>query len=189
MRNAHRINERNIHDRKLMSKCCLPNILSCVFGPSHSTPDDELFTPPNWLLQAITIVANINTQMPAVPSFQCWTNDSSVIHNTNLLENYNYNFTKFIDNNQHTSIYYSSEFRPLSYLSLIYYQRDLFPFFKGLHQNGMEYIYNRKLSDCKRLAELEANITRGNHRLATERPTELVKMLNRKVEFGFSVLV
>ena len=39
------------------------------------------------------------------------------------------------------------------------------------------------------MAELNANLARGNHRLATKRPDILKEKLHRDVKFGFAVLV
>ena len=52
----------------------------------------------------------------------------------------------------------------------------------------MHYSFTRTLSDNE-IAELDTNIARGNHRLATERPEILEEKLERDVKFGFSVPV
>ena len=189
LRNNARIESRIAADASLLSKFPLPNDLSDIFGPPLHSPDDELFTSPAWLLQAIEAVAHKTTKTPSAPPFRFKTDTTSVKHNTALIEDYNFDFTKLIEDHQHTSLSYSSEFRDIDDLTAIYHDHDLFPFFKGLHQNGMEYIYNKELTDCERMAELEANISRGNHRSATERPTELRTKLDREVEYGFSVPV
>ena len=63
----------------------------------------------------------------------------------------------------------------------IYWQHELLPFCLGLHQNGMEFIYSKELTDYEKIVEIEANIAQGNHRLATGRPTELKTKLSREV--------
>ena len=52
-RNAFWLKNRNLHDWNLLCKCHLPQNLSDLFGPPLSTPDDEDFIPPAWLLQSI----------------------------------------------------------------------------------------------------------------------------------------
>ena len=69
----------------------------------------------------------------------------------------------------------------------IYRDHELFPFFMKLHQEGMEYIYKETLTDSERMAELEANIDRGNHKSATSKPEELKEKINRDVHYGFAV--
>ena len=41
-----------------------------MFGPPISTPDDELFTPPDWLLKAIMKIAVTSTPKPTKPPLQ-----------------------------------------------------------------------------------------------------------------------
>ena len=48
-----------------------------------------------------------------------------------------------------------------------------------MHQQGIHYAFTRKLSDDERMTELNANIARENHRLATKRPEILEEKLER----------
>ena len=75
------------------------------------------------------------------------TDDSSVTHNTELLRAKDYDLTKIIDDNQHTTLCYGSEFRSIEDLESIYGKHELFGFFKEIHQEGMEYHFGRSLAE------------------------------------------
>lgn len=97
----HQIDVCIVHGRELLTKYILPENLSSVFGPLISTPDDELFTPPDWVLKSIKRNLVTITPSPTIPLFEFSTIDNNVIPNINLLVKCNYDFTKLIDNNQH----------------------------------------------------------------------------------------
>ena len=73
--------------------------MSPVFGHPFSTTDNELFTPPEWLLKAIKRITVTITPIPAKLLFQFSINENSVTHNINFLINCNYNFTKLVEDN------------------------------------------------------------------------------------------
>ena len=149
---------RNKSDRNLLSKCHLPDNLSDVFGPSFVAPDDEQFVPPSKLLDSITRVAASVTPTPKAPPFCFSADDESVTYNTELLRANDFDLSRIIDGNQHTSLCYGSEFRSIEDLSAIYRHHELFPFFKEMHQEGMEYHYDRDLTEDERVDELQANL-------------------------------
>ena len=188
-RNQNRLTTRNDADHRLLSKCPLPNDLSSVFNPPVFTPDDEKFAPSAWFLAAIKAIARKPTPTPKPVPFKFSTDTASVAYNTQILQDAGNNFATIINNNQETSLSYSLEFRSLDDLTFIYRHHDTFPFFAGVHKEGMHYAFTRTLSNNERMAELKANIARGNHRSATERSEILEEKLERDIKFGFSVPV
>ena len=134
-------------------------------------------------------MAKTKTSTPRPAPFQFSTEAASVAHNTQLLQDTGNNFASIIDNNQDTLLSYSFEFRSLKALSSIYRHHDTVPFFASAHQQEIYYTFTQTLSDHERMAELNANMARGNHRSATKRPEILEEKLERDVKFGFSVLV
>ena len=46
----------------------------------------------------------------------------------------------------------------------------------------MDYIYKRELTENERMAELDANIKRGNHKSATSRLEDLLSKVKRDVD-------
>ena len=91
--------------------------------------------------------------------------------------------------NQHTSLKYGAEFRPLAQLRKIFRFHLLFSFFTDLYERGMEYVYTRDLSESKRMVKLRQQIERGNHNSATSKPKELLEKVYRDVKYGFALPV
>lgn len=58
-----------------------------------------------------------------------------------------------------------------------------------MHQKGMEYVFNRDLTEDERMVELNANIARRNDSSAKSQPKELEKKINREITFGFALPV
>ena len=75
-----------------------------------STTDDEVFIPPNWFLKAIATVASLTSKTPNKAPFEFPADTDSVAFNTQVLHNANNEFVSIIDQNQDTSLGYSSEF-------------------------------------------------------------------------------
>ena len=42
-----------------------------------------------------------------------------------------------------------------------------------MHQKGIEYVFDRDLTENERVEELNTNLARGNHNSANSRPKEL----------------
>ena len=91
-------------------------------------------------------------------------------HNTELLQANNYDLTKIIDDNQHTTLFYGSDFCSIEDLESIYGKHELFEFFMEIHQEGMGYHFDQDLTENERVEELQANLARGNHNSVKERP-------------------
>ena len=51
----------------------------------------------------------------------------------------------------------------------------------------MDYILTSELTDAEQMAELDANLARGNHQSATSRPKTLMEKLYQDVKYGFAV--
>ena len=171
----------------MLSKSHLPNNLSDLFGPAFVGPDNEQFAPKPWLLESISRVAGTTTPAPASQPFFFSTDDSSVTHNTELLRVNDFDLTKIIKDNQHTTLCYGSEFRSIEDLESIYGKHELFGFFTEMHQEGMEYHFERDLTEHERVEELQENLARGNHNSAKSRPKELETKITREVIYGFAL--
>ncbi len=174
---------------KFKQSKCLPDNLDNVFAPPIESPDDDNFVPPDWLMEGIQEVFESAAPPPDPPPFKFGKQVSDARFNSELLRRVNYNFEYIVDNSQRTSLQYGVEFRPIEQLSKIYREHPLFNFFRGSHQNGMEYFYRRELSKDERMAELEAQMTRGNHQLANSKPKQLLEKVYRDVVYGFAVPV
>jgi hypothetical protein len=77
--------------------------------------------------------------------------------------NNDYDLSKILDQHQHTTVAYGSEFRSLLDLEVVFGRHPNFAFFSDIHTNGMDYHFDYELTEDERMAELEANLERGNH--------------------------
>ena len=166
--------QHNNQDQNLAGKF-LPDDISFVFGPPLTVGDDDRHIPKPWLLQNVRRIRN--TRQDPFPAGPFWYSPDleSVQHNTDLLRKYNYDLEPLLQEHQHTSLFYGHEFRPIEDLESLYGQHDLFPFFKNIHQNGMEYKYKRELTSDEKMAKLEAQLQKGNHKGAQTQEEELEK--------------
>jgi hypothetical protein len=53
----------------------------------------------------------------------------------------------------------------------------------------MEYFFDTELSEEERLAELEANLERGNHQSASQDEPNMKRLLHKDVGHGFALPV
>ena len=51
----------------------------------------------------------------------------------------------------------------------------------------MEYHFDRDLTESERVEEVQANLLRGNHNSAKDRPKELETKITREVSYGFAL--
>ena len=99
---AHNHND-NVHLHKY-----LPHNISSIFGSPLSTDDNDDFVPSPWLLEAIEDIATKTVPTPALPPFRFTDNPADAAYNSDLLCAYNYNLTKLLEDNQHTSLVFRS---------------------------------------------------------------------------------
>lgn len=104
-----------------------------------------------------------------------------------LLKLHNYNLKKITKENQNTLLWYGSEFCLIKNLKSIYGNHDLFPFFSGIRQRGIGYMYKKTLTKDEQMAELGANLERGNHQLAKSKPEKFEEKVGRDVKYTFVV--
>jgi hypothetical protein len=81
----------------------------------------------------------------------------------------------------------SSEFRPVAQLDCIFADHPHDGFVRNMVERGMDYVFTTELDEGKRILEMEANITRGNHKSASDHQDHLVRLLDRDVNYGFAM--
>ena len=133
--------------------------------------------------------AEAGVPTPAPPPFKFDVTNDAIIHNSKLLKKYDYDLEALLNDHQHTSVAFGSEFRPLTQLEPIFGKQDLFPFFAKVHKRGMSYELKEELTEDERMAELEAQLLRGNHLQATQQPEKLKEKVHFDVKCGFAVPV
>jgi hypothetical protein len=151
-------------------------------------PDDS-FTAPDWLYQAVKSVAHATVKTPDAPPVRFDTSPESLAYNSALLQEFDFDFERFLAEQGSTTLGYGSEFRPLDQLDQILNQHPVYPFFRDILSVGMEYKFTSELSEAQRLAELDANIQRGNHKSAEAEPVKVTALLAKDVRHGFSLPV
>ena len=165
----------------------LPENIASLFGPPIASTDDDDFVPPSSLLEAIKDVLDSPGVVPEPPPFRFDMSPESVNYNTKLIKDSNYNIEQIITDSSSTTIAHGSEFRPLSQLATIYAEHPMFPFFVTLMRGGMKYHVTEELPEIERMAELDLNMRRGNHKSAASEPEILIEKVRSDVKYGFAI--
>ena len=109
-------------------------------------------------------------------------------HNSNLLEEVNYDLGKFIEQNPGTTISYGSELCPLDQIQPLLRHHPTYDRFESNYINGIDY----PLEDLSSEAQgkmLEDSIERGNHKsaLSDEERPHVTKLMAQDVELGYGI--
>jgi len=187
-RNLQRVKEKNEADEKLFRKF-LPSNISSIFDPPCASVDKDNFVPPPWLHETIERIAGEAVDPPAAPPFKFDSTDRARAWNTELLIDNDFDLSKILDDNQDTTVAYGSEFRSLDDLKYVFGKHPNYPFFADIHTNGMDYHFDFDLTEDERMAELQANLERGNHNSAKDDDEVLKKMAYKEVKHGFAIPV
>ncbi|OEU12035.1 hypothetical protein FRACYDRAFT_245162 [Fragilariopsis cylindrus CCMP1102] len=187
-RNLRRIIARDKADDTLFRKY-LPANISTIFDPPCVSVDKDNFVPPPWLHESVEQIAGESMRPPASPPFKFAATDHARAYNTELLIDHDHDLSKILEANQHTTVAYGSEFWELSDLEAVFGRHPNFDFFSEILTNGMDYHFDFDLTEDERMAELEANLERGNHNSAKDDEEVLIKMAYKEVKHGFMVPV
>lgn len=187
-RNLVRVAERDRADMHTMSSKYLPSSLHSVFGEPIVGPNDS-FQPSPWLIEAIEEVCSHTPVPPLLSDVQFSTNKEAVTANTELLRKHGNDLGTLLQESIGTTLDPSSEFRPLDDLTRVYHNHPNFPFVHKVIKCGMEYKFTKELSHDHRMAELTANLERGNHKSATSEPEKIHQLLEKDVRHGFAIPV
>jgi hypothetical protein len=177
--------ERDRSDATLIGEY-LPVSLADVFTDVVEGPNDS-FRPPKWLIKAINEVANTPAPPLKAPPVKFAVDDESLEHNGRLLDRFNFDLSELLDHFADTTLGYGSEFRPVDQLEKIFAGHPNFAFFQSILQQGMNYFFHQEITEEQRVAELEANLKRGNHKSATTEPQQTAEALHKDVKFGFAL--
>jgi hypothetical protein len=186
-RNLFRVEQANVHDETLLGKY-LPADIDVIFPEILEGPDDS-FEAPKWLFQAIQSVAKTKVRTPDAPPVRFDTTPEGLQFNSDLLRDFDYDLEKFMESQSSTTMGYGAEFRPLEQLNKIFHSHPVFPFFREILSFGMDYRFTSELTEEERIAELDANVKRGNHKSAEASPAKVTALLAKDVRHGFSLPV
>jgi len=182
-RNVVRLKKANEADMHIMSKY-LPSDVKAFFPFEVEGPDDEYEVEEIWLKKVLS-VAKSKSQVPRPPSVRFGTSPVDLDHNINYLESCDWDFEKVFADHRGTTVDHGSEFRPIDELRTILGQHPHFATLSKMFTEGFDYHLTRELSEEERVAELSAQLTRGNHRSATDSEREVQLLLEGDVRHGF----
>jgi hypothetical protein len=184
-RNRRRTVEKDTNDERTLSKY-IPNNISDVIGGPIDGPDDA-FVPPKGLMEAIKDVYNTHTITPTEPPVRFMTDPDSLAFSEELLASHGYDMGALIRSASGSTMDPSSEFRPTEQLDGIFSDHPNYGFVRNMVERGMDYVLTTELDEGQRILEMEANITRGDHKSASGHQDHLVRLLDRDVKYGFAM--
>jgi hypothetical protein len=186
-RNEQRFKTATEEDQKILSKY-LPNNTS-AFLPDPILGPSDAFQAPLELLTAVAAIASTPSPTPAASPIQFDISPKNLEANTKLLEETDYDITRFLAQHQHTTLGFGSEFRPIEQLRQVLGKHPHFPELTSILEKGMPYIYSNEISEETRNQEVQAMLTRGNHKSAEEESEQVKRLLLKDVHHGFSIPV
>ena len=183
LRNVRRLRAANDQDNNILSKY-LPSEVRAFFPFSVEGPYDFREPSRSWVSEVIA-VAETSCPVPKKPFvvFDC--DHSALEQNTQYLESCGWDMVEVFRQHVGTTVDHGSEFRPVDQLSRLVGRHPNFAFLKEMFQTGFDYFLSRDLSEDERVAELDAQLERGNHKSATENEDEINSLLTGDVVHGF----
>jgi hypothetical protein len=107
-------------------------------------------------------------------------------HNLAVLQKHALDLETALAAQPFSSLTPGSEFRPVELLAPLLSMHPLWPKFQGRISNGAE-IPLREIADADRIADVHANLTRGNQKSAQGHEARLIGMLKEEVERGWQL--
>ena len=90
---------------------------------------------------------------PDAPPVRFDTTPEGLQLDSDLMRDFDYNLEKFMESQESTTMGYGAEFRPLEQLDQILHSHPVFPFFQEILSFGMDYQFNKELTEEDRIAE------------------------------------
>jgi hypothetical protein len=107
-------------------------------------------------------------------------------HNLAVLQKHALDLETALAAQPFSSLTPGSEFRPVELLATLLSMHPLWPKFQERISNGAEFPL-REIADADRIADVHANLTRGNHKSAQGHKARLIDMLKDEVERGWQL--
>jgi hypothetical protein len=107
-------------------------------------------------------------------------------HNLAVLQKHALDLETALAAQPFSSLTPGSEFRPVKLLAPLLSMHPLWPKFQERISNGAEFPL-REIADADRIADVHANLTRGNHKSAQGHEARLIDMPKDKVERGWQL--
>ena len=165
--------------------------LDINWTPRHTYFSIPLFTG-DWkgFMSNIKHILTSKVPTPHRSEFLFELSQKAAIHNSNLLEKYEFDMAKAIKANPNSIISPGSELRPIDQLSSILAHHPYFPLLKESLQTGIDYPAE-DLPEETRVEELHAQLARGNHKSAlTKEALPIVdKLVHQDANLGYAISI
>ena len=183
VRNVRRLREATVSDCKILSKY-LPSDISVFFPFGLVGPDDHFQPSRDWL-NGVIRVAKAVCAVPGPPLVRLSLDQDDLDHNTRFLADCDWDLEEVFRRHAGTTVDHGSEFRPIEQLRCVVGQHPGFPYLKSMLTSGFDYCMRRELTEQERGKELQAQLDRGNHKLALQNLEEVRSLLSGDVRRGF----
>ena len=134
----------------------------------------------SWLVHQLRKVCSETEEDLAMCSFKFENSKDAAAWNAEVIESYGDDYSEAVMQNKNTIISPGSEFRTLERVKEIWQYRENWQMIEEILTKGCTYPLQEPQEDSTRLRDLEASITRGNHK-SCEKP-HLAKSLNENIE-------
>jgi hypothetical protein len=142
--------------------------------------------PPLDLVRVIKEILAQPLPCPAATQFAFQLDTKSANHNTNILASYQYDLDAAIYADKNSPLQCGSEFRPPSILAPLLAHHPNWHKITSILDNGSSF-HSAPLTESNRLLALEAALSFGNHKGATNDPAQLHALLVEDVIHGFNL--
>ena len=137
-------------------------------------------TTDSWLVARIREICQIQEKDRSMHSFCFENSHEAAAWNAKVLESYDNDYQKAVENQPNTTISPGSEFRAVEHIEKIWGHREDWENIKDTLMNGCSYPLKTPLDEKTRLSDLKAMIDRGNHK-SCEKP-HLAISLDENIE-------
>ena len=127
--------------------------------------------------------------MPRPSPFRFDFTAAAASFNASLLDKFDNDLGKVIEAHPGTVSSYGSELRPIAQLEPLLRHYRHWSEFKQYHEEGVDYPFTEEISEADRLAMLQENISRGNHRsaMSKEARVHVAKAMESDIELGYGI--
>jgi hypothetical protein len=191
-RNNERLALANSNDEQTLGESPTWKYLEtdpAVFLPEPVAGPDDSFSPPDWFLREILVLASTPCPVPAKSTVLFEVSPDAAQHNAELLRAVDYDMTKFLEGQRGTTLDFGAEFRSVEALRPLLGRHPNFEELAIVITSGMPYRYAQDIDDDTREKEMLAMIARGNHKSAQANPEQVGRLLSKDVVHGFSMVL
>ncbi|EJK63087.1 hypothetical protein THAOC_16276, partial [Thalassiosira oceanica] len=139
--------------------------------------------------ETVKQVAATEVPAPKASPFRFEFSAEAADHNTTILERYDFDLAKVIDDSPGSHNSYGSELRPPWQLEPLLRHHPSWQEFHDDMVYGIQYPFEKQIDEETRQSQLKANMDRGNHKsaLKEDERQHVTKLMRTDVENGYAV--